>query len=442
MPSTDFRHPEASNSSELNNFDHARLPDEVQSGMEPMLGIWTGDHLENDIDNNNPSNSVNLDGGARLRRDLKAETGYASYFDYLEAYEKIRSLPGVLRLALNDIVRYTARFEKYECAVVDVQDKDNTSHELSLRCRSTSATEILSALRQPATSTKFRIVLWDSTSLTEEMLSALGLGLKIQPHFFNAFLTRHPKTPEWADFNTGWKFSDDVIVVGQYIMTLVYDYPPLNADATPIIVIAGVDQNHVRIDSDFLGTLPFQRPATQATNETPNSLDQLPEWMKIVLRGLDSDLKKGKGRVRNDMDLTFGPPTILLQFSIPLVRLECRVSRACYLQATNPRCAETVDKVLKTVFTARYQLRRMIEDSEDNFLRIRDNQKSVKRHGRPQSQSFMTLQLDFQQTRLEATRLEAEIRDYLQLQTGQLALEESKKSIELSNSQIEEAKRC
>ena len=41
----------------------------------------------------------------------------------------------------------------------------------------------------------------------------------------------------------------------------------------------------------------------------------------------------------------------------------------------------------------------------------------------------------------EACRLEAEIRDHLQLQGSKLALEESKKSIELSNNQIYESKR-
>ena len=59
----------------------------------------------------------------------------------------------------------------------------------------------------------------------------------------------------------------------------------------------------------------------------------------------------------------------------------------------------------------------------------------------PHSQSLLTLENELQRIRREATRLEAEIRDYLQLQTGELALEESKKSIELSNFQIEEAKR-
>ncbi len=58
-----------------------------------------------------------------------------------------------------------------------------------------------------------------------------------------------------------------------------------------------------------------------------------------------------------------------------------------------------------------------------------------------QSTSLTAVEDELRQARLEASRLETEIRDFLQLQTGELALQESRKSIELSNSQIEEAKR-
>ncbi|CAF9919847.1 MAG: hypothetical protein ALECFALPRED_001319 [Alectoria fallacina] len=54
---------------------------------------------------------------------------------------------------------------------------------------------------------------------------------------------------------------------------------------------------------------------------------------------------------------------------------------------------------------------------------------------------FIEIEDQLQQAHLEAHRLENEIRDYLQLQIGELALQESRKSIELSGSQIEEAKR-
>lgn len=89
----------------------------------------------------------------------------------------------------------------------------------------------------------------------------------------------------------------------------------------------------------------------------------------------------------------------------------------------------------------RYSLRRMVEDFEDSSLRLRDCMHSPMKKDTPQGQSLMTLEGDLQQFGLEATRLETEIRDYLQLQIGELALQESKKSIELSNPQIEEAKR-
>ncbi|CAF9928686.1 MAG: hypothetical protein ALECFALPRED_004113 [Alectoria fallacina] len=384
---------------------------------------------------------MNLDEGARLWEDLKAETGYTPYFAYLEAHEENHSHLWFSKEALRDLIVNTAPSYDHGCAIVDVQGEDSTCCKLNLRCRSTSGTKILSALRQPPATTSFGIVLWDSTSLNEETLDALALGLKLRVHFFNAFLARHPKTPARLDLGTGWKISDDVVVIGQYVMTFVRDYLPANPDAAPIILIAGVDQDYLQINSDLDETFAFQNLATQATKKMPNSLDQLSEWMREYFRRLEIDIKKGKGLGRNDMDLTFSPLTALLQFNMPLFRLECRAARAYYFQATKSRHTETVEKSLKDVFKRRYLLRRMIEDSEDNSLRLRDYTHSLMRHDTPQSQSLMTLEGDLQQIRLEATRLEAEIRDYLQLQTGELALEESKNSIELSNFQIEEAKR-
>ena len=442
MPSTGSSHPETSDGNELDYIARGRLPDEeAQIGVEPGPSVQTGIHLENDGDNSEPSSKMNLDEGARLWRDLEAETGYASYFDYLKAYEDDHLLLYFSRGLLEELIVHTAASDHNRCAIVDVQDEDDTSRKLTVRCNSKSGTEVLSSLRQQSAATRFRIVLWDSNSLTENMLNALGLGLKIQPHFFIAFLARHSKTPPLLDMGTDRKFSDDVVVIGQYVMTLIRDYLPANPDAAPIILIAAVGQEHWQIDDDYQETFPFQRLATQATNNTPNPLDQLPRWMKDYFHDLDSDLQKGRGGIRDDIDMAFGPLTTLLQFNIPLLRLECMVTRANYLQATKPRHTEIVGKVLKGVFEKRYLLRRMIEDSEDSSLRLRNCMHPFLRHDTPQSQSLMTLEVDLQQVRLEATRLEAEIRDYLQLQTGESALQESKKSIQLSNFQIEEAKR-
>ena len=58
-----------------------------------------------------------------------------------------------------------------------------------------------------------------------------------------------------------------------------------------------------------------------------------------------------------------------------------------------------------------------------------------------QSVVFRNTRTDHDALISEARRLEAEIRDYLQFEVGDLSLRESKKSIELSVSQIQEAKR-
>lgn len=55
--------------------------------------------------------------------------------------------------------------------------------------------------------------------------------------------------------------------------------------------------------------------------------------------------------------------------------------------------------------------------------------------------SWRKAEADLMQIHQEAGRLESQVRHYMQLQVGELALQESKKSIELSNQQIEEGRR-
>ena len=273
--------------------------------------------------------------------------------------------------------------------------------------------------------------------------------MKIQPYFFNAFLARHPGTPEVLEDFTSWKSADDVVIVGQYVMTLVRNYLPANPDATPIILIAGLDQKHSELNGVSKvcnEMLPFQGLATPATRGITmggltDPMDRLPGWMRGFVRRLESDIKKGRRLGENDTDLSLNSLSALLQCTMPLLRNECRATRERYLKATKPSSTQTVETVRKNIFEMRYLLRRMIEDSGDSSLRLQNSMYSPKKQDTPQAQSLITMKNDLQQVGLEATRLETEIRDFLQLQIGELALQESKKSIELSNSQMEEAKR-
>ena len=88
-----------------------------------------------------------------------------------------------------------------------------------------------------------------------------------------------------------------------------------------------------------------------------------------------------------------------------------------------------------------FRLRRCIEDvqdSYDNFLRYAHHESASECLG---DSFFKKIGCEHDVIKLEARRLEVEMKDYLQFQTGNASLEESKRSIELSNMQILEAKR-
>ena len=445
MLSTAFSHPDGGDGNELAVLSSGTVPDEESHiGQELGTNIQTGNQLLNVSRDRDPSSRISRDESAHLWEDLETETGFRSYNEYLEAHARKLSYLSFMKFALMSM---TVNQDPHgsSCAIVDVQDRESACCKLTLRCYSRSGTKILSALRRPPPGATFGIVLWDSTSLDEEMLNALGLGLKIHPHFFQAFLTRHPKTPPIRDEGRSWKIADDVVVVGQYIMTLVRNYQPTNPDAAPIILIAGLDQKHLaydRVQGVSHQILPFQKLATPAGGmRMGGHKNPMDEWMRYFVRHLMSDIKEGRGLGGNDRDLSLKPLTALLQCAMPLLRIECKVTRERYLKATEPTRTETVETVRKDVFKMRYLLRRMVEDFEDSSQRLRDHPHSPMKQDTPRGQSLMTLEGDLQQFGLEATRLETEIRDYLQLQVGELALQESKKSIELSNSQMEEAKR-
>ena len=379
MLSTASDRPEGSDNNELAVLSSGTVPDEeFHIGEELRTNIQTSIQLPHVSRGRDPSIRISHQESNRLWKDLETETGFRSYDECLETHEEEHRYLRYLRVAFREMTLYTDPYA-YSCAIVDVQDSDSTCCKLTLRCYSTSGAKILSALRRPPHGATFGIVLWDSTSLDEEMLNALGLGLKIQPHFFEAFLARHPKTPAVTEGVTSWKIADDVVVVGQYVMTLVRNYLPANPDAPPIILIAGLDQRHLELHDLNVSnvSLAFQMLATPTVRGMTmggwtDPVDKLPGWMRDCVRRLESDTKMGRGLGGNDTNLSLTSLTALLQCSMPLFRKECRVTRERYLKATKPTRTETVEAIRKDIFKLRYLLRTMAEDFEDSTLRLRD----------------------------------------------------------------------
>lgn len=99
------------------------------------------------------------------------------------------------------------------------------------------------------------------------------------------------------------------------------------------------------------------------------------------------------------------------------------------------------EEITSDLLRNRVRLRAMVEDSEDglnHLLRYIDSQTPA---GWLSKRSWHKMEENLRTSHREAGRLEAQVRVYLHIQVGDWPLQESKKSIELSNRQIKEGKR-
>lgn len=94
-----------------------------------------------------------------------------------------------------------------------------------------------------------------------------------------------------------------------------------------------------------------------------------------------------------------------------------------------------------SLYECRALLRRCIDDMENDWWSLVRYIRS--QHGTDwfTGQLYRNFEGEFREAVADVSRVECQIRDHLQLEAGKLGLEESRKSIEMSNRQIEEAKR-
>lgn len=396
--------------------------------------------------------NMSPDESARLWADLKAETGYASYLAYLKAYEKNRPWLKDLKDDLHAISQYQFRPEYATCAILDVFDGDDCRALLRLSCCTSSSSLILAALRQPPAAVTARVVFWEASKVANQMLDALGLGLKIQPRYFQTVIARcgSRETLEnvSSKFRKERKSAADIVIIGQYVVTIVRHYLPENLVAPPVIVITGHHMDLWDDVPDVDEVLPFKNPPPQ---NLPNVTNGILKWISDYAHILEAGIPKGKESTRSDTGLLVQSLSSLLYLHMFETRATCDFAREGYLNCIAERssllefCTGLWHERGKTSREELYEvhslLRRMIEQAEDGFDQLRRFMHSQQIEPIEQVDLPGTIEADLKRTLLEPRRLEIEIRHYLQLQAGQLAVQESRKSIELSNIQIEEGRR-
>lgn len=456
MPTVGSSHCENTDGNELDFLPSGRLQDEeaqLGGGEEPNVPDIK--QQQNNIDERDDPDEMSLDERSRLWAELETETGYSSYLDYFEAQkEKNRySYPIEYSDFLKDLPAHN-KPEYPTCAILDLSDNQSRPR-VSLRCCSSSASVFLASLRQPAVGRAIRIVLWRTSEIGEDMVNAIGLGLKIHPRFFYSLCTMSGRLhsdfaePDRLDQRP---LAPNSIGIGGFVVTKAHRYHAINLETTPIVLIAGENFGTLTRKTRLDESLDSSSPTFESLSE---SLDRVPAWINGYLRVLQHDIETEGGSTAEDSAyLPFRSLIPILWFNMFSIREKCHSIRETYykfivprdtflksLLKTQPRYRYVREKStrLEDFFEWRKDIRRTIEHSEDTL-------KQIQRFVRPQRvcgkwRERSSIEDDINQVHFEAHRLEAEIRDYLQLQTGVVAIQESRRSIELSNLQIEEGRR-
>ena len=414
--------------------------DKGQSSLpnsEELIGI---DHLGTFLESPPIEHSDRQTEADELEIDLKAETGYFSYADYVKAYSAKRYYLRRLLLCLDSPNR---SLRKAHFTILDLIEEGSSHPRVVPRCHNTSAMRIVTALRQPPANVAVQIVLLNSSyDLSKDSITALGLGLQIDPRFFHAL--------------SGWPrrhFDPKHVSIDGAIATVIRCCDPENLDTAPIVFIADLHweaELAYAVDEEIGDAFPFQYPAvgTCPFYTDPHSRVYHKEgagsgrYEHLNYARLLSWSFKGEGKRNGGVtDLVLQPLIPLFYLSIFRIRDLCVSMREEYHKLQNECYGCEREKLISGLHNDRLRLRVMVEDSEDaldHFLRYIRSQTSA---DLLLTEPWVKAEEELKRIHWEAARLDAQIRDYLQLYVGEMALKESRKSIELSNRQIDEGKR-
>lgn len=196
--------------------------------------------------------------GDKVWAEIRAETGYSSYSEYLEKsgqgylyFPFYRPYDGYVHPGYPP----QSNNEQFMCSVIDLSRDEMSAISIrsqdylgATNCEET-ATKVLEDLRQPPQTACLRVVLWwgnEKNLIPTELLNVCGLGLKIHPRFFGALSDRADKGSLQGLCQRGLvqpflpgNPSPNYTIIGNHISTTARDYITGKVDAPPVLLIVG-----------------------------------------------------------------------------------------------------------------------------------------------------------------------------------------------------------
>ncbi len=393
---------------------------------------------------------------AQVWKDLENETGFASCADYMEFYQGVRpDFKGRLkqfREMPEDLVTAEKNVgPKSSIAIYDLSDKENFSVCQSFRRHCHSGTELIEALREPPANVCVQLVVWSCWCFlpNQEMADALVLGLKLDPQILedasHMNMDRYPRK--------GFVTSQIKYVIGDGTVAVVSPYfMPEGKNTVTVLLIANLDTKFPGEGTigDFLAAGDYWKPPVRRS---------APGGMSFREIGNDGPEKRGRSYARSVQQFVFqgqsATPSkafLLLAAMSPLLYIEAyrlreasMLLRDTYAELSRWKISglgpESYDQdVSKDLDTQRLTLRRTLEEAEEYTSQLFSYLGSQVALDWSKEPSYASLQADFRSLIDEARRLDTEVRDYMQLQVGNSSLEESRRSIDVSNLQVRESK--
>ena len=340
------------------------------------------------------------------------------------------------------------------CSIIDISRNATSIMDVNVSEFSGSGfptTTILENLHSPPHAVCFRVVLWwldSSLALTSSLLNVCGLGLKISPHFFETIHNRASRHSL-----AGSNHRDAVRspgrsheVIGSHVATVARHYLPGGAGGPPVLLVVGwngVTWGIEHADDHLYFSTPIVRgfdeaPPLKAPNRGECFLDSRKIDSKFMSYRTQTYAEKLGELLKQDHALAADDANLPVICMIPLIHLDTLVLQGRCLSI---RRLLMVERHNDQLVDERFWLRRHLEDSEASRVIFRNYIIMHKQGNVLQNAQYQLLEKIWAEMIKEARLVEAEVRDDMQLQTGRLSLEESKRSIEMSNCQIEESKR-
>lgn len=402
--------------------------------------------------------------------DLQAETGFSTYKEFLEALKQkgpqFEDLRVILAVA-EDANAYLPPTHKLgEVIVLDILKDRSTSISLRLQGPEMNltgfyrdvralevSTQVLQHLRSPPENVRARIVLWSIKKGSfphPSMIDALGLGLQISPSFFNALYSI--TLSKYRTFN-----EQECVVIGQKVAAMTRNYQ-FEGDAPPTLLIAGKPDLLFEYDDESLewqemelrkgieevlswGPSGSMLPCRSAIDKLSQSdAESLSSSQYVNLA--NKYVQDNNGVDAEEVDPLLIAMLPLLHLEALRLRVRCSIVQSLLLSVQNPhRDSGLIDDFYRYLGDHRFWLRRDFESLEKSSNHFKDYVRLQGAKNWLQSKAWSSEEERMREAVIEGRRMEAEIRDFLQLKTGDLSILESRKSIKLSNQQMDEAKR-